>query len=164
MINELSINLQGLLEKNVKKLAKESKFVTRNSKLSGEKFAKGLIFGWQNNPDSTLSNLKQSLETFGVNVSEQALNKRFSAESAKFIELLLNQAMSILTRTSKVSSGILTKLSDLKVYDSSIITLPVELIEHWTGTGGNKGSKSNSAIKLSVCLSLNNRNWNVGKY
>jgi hypothetical protein len=154
MIKELSNKLQELLEKESEKLSIESKFVKRDSKLTGEKFAKGLIFGWQSNPDARLYQLKKTLEIFGVKISEQGLDKRFSKESAEFMELLLNKALSILTISNQVTSGLLTKFSDLKIYDSSSISLPVELIKHWTGPGGTKGSKANSVVKLSASLSL----------
>lgn len=154
MIKELSTKLQELLEKEAEKLSKESKFVIRNSKLTGEKFAKGLIFGWQGNPDASLHQLKKTLDIFGVKISEQGLDKRFSKESAEFMELLLNKVLSILTISSQLNSELINKFSDIKIYDSSSIYLPTDLIEHWTGPGGTKGSKVNSVIKLSTSLSL----------
>jgi dephospho-CoA kinase len=157
MINELSIKLQELLTKDAKEFAKESNFVIRESKLSGEKFAKGLIFGWQGNPDSTLNGLKDSFETFNLKITEQGIDKRFSKESSKFMELLLNKGLSSLLNSRKeVSSDILNKFSDVRIYDSSTISLPVELIDDWRGVGGSNGGKSNSAIKLSVSMSLKN--------
>jgi hypothetical protein len=154
MINELSEKLQELLNEETKKLSIESGFVKRKSKLTGDKFAKGLIFGWQRNPDSSLNQLSRMISTFDVTISEQGLHKRFNIQSAHFLENLLNKAASIFTSTNEIDTGLLAKFKELKIYDSTLITLPYELIEEWTGSGNRFGSKANSTLKISSCLSL----------
>lgn len=154
MIKEFSNKLQELLIKKSQEYGKESGFVKRNSKLGGEKFAQGLIFGWQNNPESSLSDLKQTLLDLGVEISEQGLDKRFNKAALNFMELLLKETMMILNEKRELSSELLSRFSDIKVYDSTTIMLPRELKDYWTGNGSRRGSKTTSALKLSSSLSL----------
>lgn len=154
MIKEFSTKLQDILIKKSEEYGKESGFVKRSSKLGGEKFAQGLIFGWQNNPESSLSDLKQTLLDLGVEISEQGLDKRFNIEALNFMELLLKQTMRTLNEKKELSSELLSRFSDIKVYDSTTIMLPRELKDYWTGNGGSRGSKTTSSLKLSSSLSL----------
>lgn len=66
MIKELSRKLQELLNEDLEKISKETEFVKRKSKLIGEKFAKGLIFGWQRNPESSLKQLVKSVGDINI--------------------------------------------------------------------------------------------------
>jgi len=161
MIKELTNKLQELLTKDAEVFSKKSGFVQRESKLTGEKFAKGLIFGWQNNPDASINQLRQMVSSFDVTISEQGLEKRFSKYSAHFFEMLLNKAIKVLTSSKEINSGLLSKFTDVKIYDSSTITLPYELIDEWVGTGNRLGSKANSTLKLSACLSLKSGRLNI---
>ena len=161
MINELSNNLQDLFEVKAKDLSIKSGLVQRSSKLTGSILAKGIVFGFQRNPDSSINQLTRVMSSFGLSISEQGLDKRFSAKSANFFRLLLNEAISIFNAENKIESCLFKKLSDLKITDSTIITLPYELINEWTGSGNRLGSKVNSAMKISATLSLKTGSLNI---
>lgn len=161
MINELSNKLQELFEVKTKDLSIKSGLVQRSSKLTGSILAKGIVFGFQRNADSSINQLTRMISSFGISISEQGLDKRFSQKSANFFRLLLNEAISIFNAENKIDSGLFKKLSDLKITDSTIITLPYELINEWTGSGNRLGSKANSAMKISATLSLKSGSLNI---
>ena len=161
MIQELSNKLQEILTESSDKYSRDSGFVKRESKLTGSKFAQGLIFGWQNNPNISLSELTQVFSELGVNISEQGLSKRFNESGIFFMEKLLRECLLLLNNENEVSSLLLSKFSDVKVYDSTTVMLPKELIEYWTGNGSRTGSKTTSAIKISASLSLKSGSLNL---
>lgn len=61
---------------------RESGLVQRARKLTGDKFAQTLVFGWLKNPQATLEELSQTASALGVQVSPQAIDQRFGQPAA----------------------------------------------------------------------------------
>ena len=113
MINELANKLQAILDVESKTLSKDSGFVQRESKLSGDKFAKGLIFGWMANPEASLSELTRMICNFDVKISEQGLDKRFNENSCHFLKMILDKCLLNFTGINTLELGLLSKFSDV---------------------------------------------------
>ena len=68
--------VRTVLTTEANRLARESGFVQRDSKLGGAKFAQTLVFGWLANPAATLEELAQTAATLGVAITPQGLDQR----------------------------------------------------------------------------------------
>src|SRR5215213_6800077 len=81
-IPEVAHALQRLLTTTADGAAVASGFVRRRSKVSGSVFVRTLVFGWLTNPAASLGALSQTSALFGVRVSPQALDQRFTPAAA----------------------------------------------------------------------------------
>jgi hypothetical protein len=68
---------------------RESGLVKRSRKLSGDKLAQILVFGWLNHTRATLEGLSRTVLALGVKVTPQAIDQRFSPAAATFLERVL---------------------------------------------------------------------------
>ena len=73
-------------------LAKTGQFIKRTRKLTGEKSAQILIFSWLSNANATYCDMAQTALSLGIKSSPQAIEKRFTEESAQFLLALLEKS------------------------------------------------------------------------
>src|SRR5260221_11303936 len=81
-VTQVTTTVQTLLTTTANRLARETGFVRRASKLTGAHFVQALVFGWLNNPNATLQQLAQMAGTVGGPISSQGLDQRFSPVAA----------------------------------------------------------------------------------
>jgi hypothetical protein len=89
-IPQLAAVLQELLTSVADRIAGETGFVQRESKLGGAEFSQTLVFGWLANPEATLNELTQTAATLGVAITEQGLDNRFTAPAAECLRCRCN--------------------------------------------------------------------------
>lgn len=132
---------------------RESGLVQRSRKLSGDKLAQILVFGWLNHPDATLEQLSQTAATLGVQVSPQAIDQRFGPAAAAFLERVVEAAVQEVVSTTPLPLTVFKHFEGVLVQDSSVVVLPQELAEVWPGCGGRE-TGGQAALKLQVRLDL----------
>ena len=76
--SQQAAKLQHLLDRVSPVLARQSGFVKRHSKLTGDIFIKSLVLGWLKQPTASLSTLTQQAAELGVCLSPQGLAQRFN--------------------------------------------------------------------------------------
>lgn len=135
------------------KVARETGFTKRESKLTGAKFAQTTVLGWLNKPEATLDELSQTAVALGVTISAQGLDYRFTPEAAALLEQVLNAALSQIIAADPVAIPLLQRFNGVIVQDSSIISLPDALVQIWKGCGGSDGHHI-SSLKLQVRFDL----------
>ena len=131
---------------------RKSGLVQRKRKLTGDKLAQILVFGWLNHPQATLEELSQTASTLGVKVSPQAIDQRFCPAAAAFLERVLQAAVGEVVSAASPAIAVFQRFKGVLVQDSSVVMLPPELKELWPGCGGRQGGES--ALKLQVRLDL----------
>ena len=129
---------------------RDSGLVQRKRKLTGDKLAQILVFGWLNQAQATLEGLSQTASTLGVKVSPQAIDQRFSPAAAAFLERVLQAAVGGVVSAAPPVIAVFQRFKGVLVQDSSVVMLPQELKEVWPGCGGRRGGQS--ALKLQVRL------------
>lgn len=139
--------LQRLLGERADKVARETGFVQRASKMGGAEFSQITVLGWMAKPDGSLSELSQTAASLGVQVSPQGIDERFGSASAEFMKRLLLEAMSEVVKAEPVAIPLLQRFQGVRLLDSSIILLPDELAEQWSGCGPTTGK---AAMKVMV--------------
>jgi hypothetical protein len=152
-VGEIGQAIKSVLSVVGDKVARETGFTKRESKLTGAKFAQALVLGWLNKPEATLDELSQAAAAVGVKISAQGLNQRFSSEAAALLGQVLNAALSQIIAADPVAIPLLQRFSGVIVQDSSIISLPDALGQVWQGCGGSDGHHV-SALKLQVRFDL----------
>lgn len=88
----------------------------------------------------------------GLQITAQGLEQKFSERSAKFMQVMLEQAVNQMITTSLGKDiELLNRFERIHIQDGSVISLPDECVEIWQGVRP-KNEKGCSAIKLHVSL------------
>jgi hypothetical protein len=146
-IPRLAESLQRVLGQRADEIGRETGFVQRESKVGGAEFSQIMVFGWMAKPEGSLSELSQTAASLGVQVSPQGIDERFSAASAELMRRLLLEAVGEMVEAEPVAIPILQRFEGVGLLDSSVILLPDELAEQWSGCGPTTGK---AALKIMV--------------
>jgi len=126
-------------------LARQSKFVKRKSKFSGEHFATLMVFAEGSLADTSLWELCHELRhNTDTKLKKQSLHERFNENAVAFLKLLLEN---VLARqiNSHVFKDLLPKQKRIKIKDSTSFQLPEHLKDIYPGSGG---STSKACVKI----------------
>lgn len=153
-IPEVAAVLQTVLSTTADEIARESGWMQRQTKLSGARFIQTLVFGWLATPDASLEALAQTAAALGVTVSPQAIDQRFTPEAAACLEEVLAEAVTALVTAEPVVVPLLARFNGVYIQDSTSLSLPDALAEHWPGCGGRTPGAGQASLKLQVRLEL----------
>ena len=103
-LSQLPNTIQNLLKDCAKQAGSDSGFVQRKSKLSAEVFVQTLTLGWLANPSASLHQLAQTAAIFGIDISAQALDQRFSPQATSCLKQVLEKAVQQLIATTPVAN------------------------------------------------------------
>lgn len=151
-IPQVAEAMQQVLITDAEQLGRESGFVQRQRKLNGASFIQALVFGFQGNSATTYSALIRSAASAGVRISPQGLEQRFTATGSRFVQQVLARTVEQVISSKPVAVPLLQRFEGVYVRDSSVIALPPELIETWSGVGNSAGPTA--ALKLQVELNF----------
>ncbi len=146
-VSPIAQALQEILNEHADGLARETQFVQREREVTGRAFAQALIFGWLQDPETTVDGLTQILQRCQVKISGSALSQRFGPHSATLLEAILQEVTQQQLSRDEVPAELLGRFSEVWLEDSSSIGLPEQLVEVWKGCGGSPGSTP-AALKL----------------
>jgi hypothetical protein len=153
-IGEVAQRLETLLEPVAARLAQETGWVRRRSKLTGPRFVQTLVLGWLRAPQASLEALCQTAASLGVAISPQGLDQRFTPAAADCLKAVLDAAVASILATEPVAIPVLARFPAVTIEDSSTVTLPPALAELWAGCGTAQGTSGDAALKLQVRLDL----------
>lgn len=145
--SQQAAKLQHLLDHVSPLLARQSGFVKRHSKLTGDIFIKSLVLGWLKHPTASLSTLTQHTAELGVSLSPQGLAQRFNPATVAYTQALFAQALQSMQTQDLVKIPLLTQFTGVYLLDSTSITLPSALQNTWAGCGG-PGAKAGLKMHL----------------
>lgn len=152
-ISQVAQTMRTILTDVADESARATGFVKRESKIGGAEFAQMLTFGWLSNPAATLEELAQTSAALGVKISPQGLDQRFTASGAACLKNVLDEAVTKLMQGDKPNLSVLKRFTGVYIQDSSIVELPEELSEEWSGCGSGT-KKGQAAVKVEVRLNL----------
>lgn len=131
-------------------LAKETGAIKRKRKFGGADLLHTLVFGWMQHPDASLEMLSSTAAIRAVQVSDTAVDKRFTPHCADFLHAVLQALLTVVVQAEEVvPPKALRAFAAVVLEDSSTIVLPDELAHLWQGCGGNQAHTS-AALKLHV--------------
>src|SRR5215216_5341637 len=89
IIDQVAAAMQDVLMTIAQRLARETGFVQRESKLDGATFVQTLAFTYLADPDATLDALTQTAAALNVDITSAGLTQRFTPAAATFLEQVL---------------------------------------------------------------------------
>lgn len=155
ILSQVAKSMQAILTRSADIIGGETGFIKRLRKLSGSKFVQILVFGWLNNPNSTVEELCQTAAALGVEISPQGLSKRFTPQASDCLQRVLETAVSQVIADEPVAIPVLQRFNGVHIQDGSTTTLPDELAVIWSGCGGSTTQNTSSSLKTQIRLDLN---------
>jgi hypothetical protein len=152
-IGEVAQHIETILGPAADRLAQDTGWVRRRSKLTGALFVRTLVLGWLKDPQASLGGLCRTAASLGVTISPQGLDQRFTPSAAAALKAVLDQAVQAVLATEPVAIPLLLRFGSVTVEDSSTVVLPAELAEQWAGCG-NATAQGAAALKLQVRLDV----------
>ena len=137
--------LQKIFGETAVKVARETKFVQRESQMTGSKFLQIWVLGFLQHPKASLNILCQVAEDLGVAITKQGIQKRLTPATTQFFEEMFECAKTAFQNKIPIPLELLTQFAAVELVDSSGIALPDSLADEFPGTGGD-GPKA--ALKL----------------
>lgn len=153
-IKQVGQAMQRILSEKADQAARSTGFVQRESKMGGAEFVKTLVFGWLSNPQATLEELAQTAASVGVGITPQGLDQRFSKAGAACLKTVLDQAVTELVQGKAPENSFLKRFSGVYIQDSTIVVLPDELADVWSGCGSQDRGGQPAAVKIEVRLNM----------
>ncbi len=131
----------------VEVIARQTKFVQRESNLSGQAFVQALTFGFLEKDDLSLNDLAQICADIGVEITAQGLDQRITDKTVAFLKRMFSRAMDAFKNQIPLPLSILQQFKGIYLTDSSVIPLPDSMAEDYPGCGGN-GPKASMKVQL----------------
>jgi hypothetical protein len=154
-VPQLGEIIKRVLQEWADQAGKRTGFIQRVREFSGATFAQTMVLGQMQLGEVSQSGLAHFARHMNVNVSGQAIGKRFSEKTVAFFEEVLNAAFTQVVAADPVAIPLLSRFSEVVVEDSSTFSLPDVLKEWWQGCGG-KTFGTLSAFKVHVRWDLLN--------
>lgn len=151
IIPSVTSQMRTILTTVAEQAAAEHNLIQRRGKVTGANLAQTLVFGWWHNPKATLEELSQVGHACGLMVTPQALDQRWNARTANFLQAILQACVLKRISGQQVESTLLQRFERIVIEDSSIVTLPATLSDRWRGCGGDGGQ---SSVKLQTGLEM----------
>lgn len=118
----------------IEQLARDTKFVQRDSPLSGLDFLLLCIFAHQQSELISLEGMCQELFKDGVQITKQSLQERFNQNAVEFITRILNEVLSI--RLNLKAGPTHPVFKRIIIWDSTQVQLPANFCTKYKGHGG----------------------------
>ena len=155
ILSKIANAMQVVLSETANAIARTSGFMKRQRKLNGSGFVLTLVFGWLDNPESTIEELAQTAATLGISITPQGLDKRFTSDAANFLQKVLESAVNTVVESEPVAIPILQRFNGVFIQDGSTVTLPDTLATIWSGCGGSSPKNTSSSVKAQIRIDLN---------
>ncbi len=157
-IDRIKKFINGISKKNINKIAIESTFTKRISKLDGFTFFKAFTFGVYSLQSTSLRTIASFCEDIcdGLTLSRQALENKL-ATGSQFLKAILKYIIEdkMLKTITHNHIDIFQIFNDVKICDSSIIQLNDSLKDIFKGFGGKVNS--DAALKMQTVFSFKNK-------
>jgi hypothetical protein len=153
IVAQAAAAMQAVFGTSIDDLACDTRCVQRQRKFSGASLAKTLVLTVLLRPIAKNRDFQAMAAQTGVLVTEEAIDHRFTDELLLFLEMLLRQAVAQTLAAKAVATPLLQKFSDVRIGDSTTLTLPDEFAERFPSCGGTENA-SPAAMKIQVLWSL----------
>jgi hypothetical protein len=140
----------------IEKLARDTGFVKRESKLQGLDFFLLCVFTHTKQPYVSLNDICGDLMQSGITLCKQSLQERFNEHSVDFMRQIVGEALA--KKIYKPNSPVDTEFNRIIIGDSTSFQLPEAFRNKYRGFGGGA---SNSALMIQYRYNLLTHEINV---
>ena len=148
IISKISQALQNVMLKAAEK--HEGTFIQRKREVTGANFCLTTVLGWLMEPECSSEGMAQIAGDFGLDISAQGLDQRFTKEATEFLKKVLEEMVKHRIESDNEVTEVLTRFERVYIADSSTISLPETLANVWQGCGNGIEGKGVSAVKIQV--------------
>ena len=118
-------------------LAIETGFCSRESKLSPEVFFDLLFYAASLSLNSSLEHLASHLYDFhGIEICKQSLDGRFTEKTVDFVKAVLSRLIRAQFSDMLISEGFCSEFNHVRIKDSTTFKVPDNLAANYSGNGG----------------------------
>ena len=149
IITKVATSLQSLFGAMSAEVAKQCPVVLRRRKFTTATLAQTFVLGFLAKPRASDEELAQTAALFGVHLTPQAVEQRFTPQLADFLEALFRRATRHVIGSQKALAPILERFPAVHILDSTTTTLPDGQRERFPGCGGSHGG-GQAAIKVQL--------------
>jgi len=134
-------------------LGRTSGVIQRERKFSGSGLLRTLVLTLLQHPAAKDRDYQTIAAQLGIGVTEEAIKHRFNSSLVVFIEEALRHVLTNVLAAQASTAPVLQKFTQVRIGDSTTITLPDELANQFPGCGG-KGNSGKAALKIQVLWDL----------
>jgi hypothetical protein len=153
-IPQVNAAMEAVLTTYADQLAHPTGLIKRQGKLRGQDFARLLVLGFLQNPQSSLEELAQFAESLGVQITSQGIDDRWSEDAATFFKALFEVALAQVGVADPVAVPLLSRFAAVVLEDSTQLRLLDERAEPFRGSGSVPGKGAQACAKLQVRLDM----------
>lgn len=145
---EVSEAMQQVLIERAKQVERSTGFVQRSSAvLDGPMFVQTTTLTWMHQADAGYTALQQTAASLGANVSQQAIEQRFSSASVALLREVWQAGIGQLLSSEPSSVELLSRFAGVYLQDGTVISLPDGLQEQWP-SGGPEGQQAGMRVQV----------------
>jgi hypothetical protein len=100
-----------------------------------------------NNKNGTLNNIVENFEQQGIDITEQGVSQRFTAETVEFFKQMIAQACKLLVNHHTEILPLTKNFNGIYAEDCSTVRLPNDLVDELPDCGSNRTDEKGAAIK-----------------
>ena len=147
MLPQISAFMHTVLTTTTEAAAAALQYAKRpdRAKFTPSTLVQTFVFGWMADPKATVEQLAQMAGRLGVEVSPQAIDQRFTQDTASQLQHVVS--------AEPVAIPILQRFTSVRVHDSTTIGLPDALTSTWSGCGNDTG-RGTAGLKCGVQVDL----------
>ena len=153
IVAQVAAAMQAVFGTSIDDLARATRCVRRQRKFSGASLAKTLVLTVLLRPTAKNRDYQAMAAKAGVHVTEEAIDHRFTDKLVSFLERILQQAVAQTLAGRAADTPLLRKFSDVRIGDSTTLTLPDEFASRFPSCGGLENQRL-AAMKIQVLWSL----------
>jgi hypothetical protein len=153
-ISERSQRLQALLGEIAEKVAQNTHFIRRKRKITPIAWLLATVFGWMGDKKGTLNTIVEQFEQQEIEITEQAVSKRFDSQAVEFYKQMIAQSCKLLVDHTTEVLPLTQRFNGVYVDDCSTVRLPNDLIDELPGCGGSGSEEKGAAIKTFCRIEL----------
>lgn len=147
----------SLSEQTIDRIARDTKFMQRKGKVPPSCFVNTLLFNENDHAHTSLPDLTADLnQAYGIDISKEAMHKKFTPESVQFLQGLLAELFSGQLQTP-ADKGLPLHFARIKIKDSTKFCLPDNYGDEYKGYGNF--SKKNGLMSLQYEYDLVSNKW-----
>lgn len=149
IITRVASALQDLFGTVASAVADKHKLITRKRKFTGSSLLGTFVAGFWHKPHATAADLADTAAQLGVDLTAQAVAKRYTPQLADALRDLFDHAISRVIEAEPRTLALLESFPAVVVNDSTTIVLTPELAQKYPGCGGTNDS-TKAALKLQI--------------
>lgn len=136
-LQDVGTIMQGFFQNQIiETTARLTKFVQRCSRLDGQTFLQAAVFGFIEDPQANLDDLAQACGDLDVEISAQGFDQRINDRAVEFLKVMLNEAIVTFKNKLALPLPILQQFSAINLVDSTVLSLPDNMVLDYPGCGG----------------------------